>query len=132
MPRHLSVHDSAAIDQPRKRLRLDPILVCWFRSTFCKQFRGEHAALNQLPAEVSEEVPSKIDFHPLQLDHLCASQVDGASILVLRTRDGYLVEAVLLHAGTGRVSRCVLAKLDARRRAIFVPQAGWAWSSPSS
>lgn len=111
MPNRFPIHDTTALDQLRKGLRLDPNLVRRFRNTFCKQFRGEQAALTELPAEVSEEFASKIDFHPLELDRRCDSQIDGASKLVLRTTDGYLVEAVLLRAGTGRVSLCVSSQV---------------------
>ncbi len=52
-----------------------------------------------------------MEFHPLAVETVRDSQVDGATKLVLRTPAGFLIESVLLRTGTGRVSLCVSSQI---------------------
>jgi 23S rRNA (adenine2503-C2)-methyltransferase len=50
-------------------------------------------------------------FHPLAIAEAHDSQLDGATKLVLRTSAGFLIEAVIMRTGTGRVSLCVSSQV---------------------
>ncbi|MEM6798068.1 MAG: 23S rRNA (adenine(2503)-C(2))-methyltransferase RlmN [Planctomycetota bacterium] len=111
MSPRVSIIDSDAIDQLRAELRIEPGLVRRLRIAYFKHFRGESAALAELPEAARGPFAERVDFHPLTLHKRCDSQVDGASKLIFRTTGGMLIESVLLRAGTGRVALCLSSQV---------------------
>lgn len=107
----IAIHDTTAINQLRRELRIEPGVLRRWRIAFFKKFKGVEASLNELPADVRSEFAQRIDFHPLELHKRCDSDLDGASKLIFRTRGGMLIESVLLRAGTGRVALCVSSQV---------------------
>ncbi len=84
---------------------------CALRTAFFKKFLGAEAALGELPAEVREQFSRHVEFHPLSIAESHDSQLDGATKLVLRTQNEYLIESVIMRTGTGRVSLCVSSQV---------------------
>jgi 23S rRNA (adenine2503-C2)-methyltransferase len=111
MPTLLSIYDSAAVDRLRAELKIEPRRLRAARTAFMKKFLGVEAALAELPAEVRDEFARRVEFHSLAVDQVVDSQLDGATKMVLRTAAGYLIEAVLLRTGTGRVALCLSSQV---------------------
>jgi 23S rRNA (adenine2503-C2)-methyltransferase len=105
------IYDSPAIDRLRAELKFEPRRLQALRTLFFKKFRGVDEALDELPAEVRDEFARRVAFHPLTIAEAHDSQLDGATKLVLRTPAGYLIEAVIMRTGTGRVSLCVSSQV---------------------
>jgi 23S rRNA (adenine2503-C2)-methyltransferase len=111
MPEVISIYDSAAIDQLRAELKFEPRRLRGLRTAFFKKFLGVEAALAELPVEVRDEFARRVEFHSLSVAGAHDSRLDGATKLVLRTTAGYLIEAVIMRTGTGRVSLCVSSQV---------------------
>lgn len=107
----ISVYDSAAIDRLRAELKFEPRRLRALRTAYFKKFLGVDAALAELPADVRREFAQRVEFHPLSVADARNSQLDGATKIVLRTPAGYLIEAVIMRAGTGRVSLCLSSQV---------------------
>lgn len=101
------IYDSAAIETLRRKLRLEPRTLRWVRTAFCKKFLGSDVALAELPSEVRGQFAKRVEFHSLTLEKRCDSQLDGATKLLFHTGEGYLIESVILRAGTGRTTLCL-------------------------
>ena len=111
MSEPISIYDSAAVDRLRCELKFEPRRLRGLRTAYFKKFLGAEAALAELPAGVRDAFRSRVEFHPLEIDQACDSQLDGATKLVLRTPAGYLIESVIIRTGTGRVSLCVSSQV---------------------
>lgn len=107
----IPIHDRAAIDALRAELRFEPGLLRRMRIAFFKKALGAGAALDKLPATARRALAERIEFHPLRLEQRIDSLHDGATKLLFRTRPGMLIEAVILRAGTGRVTLCVSSQV---------------------
>jgi 23S rRNA (adenine2503-C2)-methyltransferase len=107
----ISIYDCPAIDRLRAELKFEPRRLRALRTAFSKKFLGVETALAELPAEVRGEFARRVAFHPLSVAEARDSQLDGATKLVLRTLTGYLIEAVIMRTGTGRVSLCVSSQV---------------------
>jgi len=111
MPEKTSIYDSAAIDRLRAELKFEPRRLRALRTRYFKKSLGVDAALAELPHGVREEFASRVEFHPLAVEQVRDSEVDGATKLVLRTAAGLLIEAVIMRTSTGRVSLCVSSQV---------------------
>jgi 23S rRNA (adenine2503-C2)-methyltransferase len=109
--KQISIYDSAAIERLRAELKLEPRRLRALRTALFKKFQGVKAALAELPADVRAEFARQVEFHPLTVEQAFDSQLDGATKLVLRTSAGFLIEAVLMRTGTGRVSLCISSQV---------------------
>jgi 23S rRNA (adenine2503-C2)-methyltransferase len=107
----ISIYDSTAVDRLRSELKFEPRRLRAARTALFKKFLGVEAALAELPADVRNEFARRVEFHPLAVAEVRDSQLDGATKLVLRTKSGYLIEAVVMRTGTGRVSLCVSSQV---------------------
>lgn len=107
----ISIYDSSAVDRLRAELKFEPRRLRTLRTALFKRFHGVDAALAELPADVRDEFTRRVEFHPLTIVETHDSQLDGATKLVFRTPAGYLIEAVILRTGTGRVSLCVSSQV---------------------
>lgn len=111
VPDKISIYDVVAIERLRSELKLEPRRLRALRTALFKKFHGVEAALAELPADVRTEFARSVEFHPLTVEQVLDSQQDGATKLVLRTRAGFLIEAVLMRTGTGRVSLCISSQV---------------------
>lgn len=111
MVERISIYDSSAVDRLRAELKFEPRRLHALRTALFKKFHGVDTALAELPADVRDEFARRVEFHPLAVDATQESQLDGATKLVFRTPAGYLIEAVILRTGTGRVSLCVSSQV---------------------
>jgi 23S rRNA (adenine2503-C2)-methyltransferase len=111
MSQKLSIYDAHDTDGLRAELKFEPRRLRALRTAYFKQFLGSEAALVELPADVRDRFAECVEFHPLTVAESHDSQVDGATKLVLRTRTGYLIEAVIMRTGTGRVALCVSSQV---------------------
>jgi 23S rRNA (adenine2503-C2)-methyltransferase len=111
MSEAISIYDSAAIDELRHEIRLEPRLLRKLRTAFFKKSLGPATALAELPDDARREFARRLQFHPLTLDQAFDSQLDGATKLVLRTSVGLLLESVVMRTDTGRVSLCVSSQV---------------------
>ncbi|MGD9635388.1 MAG: 23S rRNA (adenine(2503)-C(2))-methyltransferase RlmN [Pirellulales bacterium] len=107
----VSIFDSVAIDRLRAELKFEPRRLRAFRTAYFKKFRGQAAALAELPDGVRAQFAGRVEFAPLTLQQAFDSQVDGATKLVLRTGSDMLIESVIMRTGTGRVSLCVSSQV---------------------
>jgi 23S rRNA (adenine2503-C2)-methyltransferase len=107
----ISIYDSGAVDRLRAELKFEPRRLRALRTAFFKKFLGASAALAELPEAVRGTFSRRVEFHPLTIAEARDSQIDGATKLVFRTRAGYLIEAVIMRTGTGRVSLCVSSQV---------------------
>jgi 23S rRNA (adenine2503-C2)-methyltransferase len=107
----VSIYDSMAIDRLRAELKLEPRRLRALRTALFKKFLGVEAALAELPENFRQEFAGRVEFHPLVVEAVLDSGVDGATKLVLRTPAGLLIESVLLRTLTGRVSLCASSQV---------------------
>jgi 23S rRNA (adenine2503-C2)-methyltransferase len=107
----VSIYDCYAIDRLRAGLKFEPQRLRALRTAFFKKFLGREAALSELPSAIRDDFTNRIAFHPLALQRVADSQLDGATKLVFRTDSGLFIESVLMRSGTGRVSLCVSSQV---------------------
>ena len=111
MPQPISIFDTPAVDRLRAELKFEPRRLRALRTAFFKKCLGPEAALAELPEDIRTRFAERVAFHTLTLVDARDSQIDGATKLVLRTSAGYLIEAVIMRTGTGRVSLCVSSQV---------------------
>jgi len=114
-----SIHDLPAIDRLFKRERLTPHQLRLVRNTFYKQRRPADVALERLPADPRRRLNDEIRFHTLDLHLRHDSQVDGASKLIFRTAQGFLIESVILRIASGRTALCVSSQVGCAANCSF-------------
>jgi 23S rRNA (adenine2503-C2)-methyltransferase len=107
----ISIYDTTAINRLRAELKFDPRRLRALRTAFFKKFRGQDAALDDLPADVRTEFARRVQFHALTLAEGHDSKLDGATKLVLQTDAGYSIESVIMRTGTGRVALCLSSQI---------------------
>ncbi|MEX2168899.1 MAG: radical SAM protein [Pirellulales bacterium] len=113
------IYNSMQIEALRRELRLEPRLLRRVRTALCKKFLGADAALMELPAEGRDQFAELVEFHPLMLEKRCDSQIDGATKLLFRTAQSYLIESVILRAGTGRTTLCLSSQVGCAANCDF-------------
>jgi 23S rRNA (adenine2503-C2)-methyltransferase len=113
------IHDVAALEQIRKRLRIDPGHVRRLRTVFYKKHRSAKEALGHLPEPQRGVFGNEVAFHSLTFQSRHDSQVDGASKLLFRTARGHLIESVILRIASGRTSLCVSSQVGCAVRCRF-------------
>src|SRR5258707_972052 len=105
------IHDSAALEQVRKRLRIEPGDVRRLRNALYKKHLSSEEAVKELPEPQRDAFAGEVAFHALTLRSRHDSQVDGASKLLFRTAGGQLIESVVLRIASGRTSLCVSSQV---------------------
>ncbi|TWT90902.1 Ribosomal RNA large subunit methyltransferase Cfr [Pseudobythopirellula maris] len=119
MPDPIAIHDASALERLRKELRVEPGLVRRWRIAFFKKSLGAEAALAELPPTAREAFATRVRPHALTLDRRLDSDLDGATKLIFKTDEGFLVESVVLRAGTGRVALCVSSQVGCAAKCDF-------------
>jgi 23S rRNA (adenine2503-C2)-methyltransferase len=111
--------DIAAVDALRRELRIEPHALKRFRIAYFKNSLGMSAALTELPPFSRDAVAERVAFHTLTLHQRSNSQQDGATKLIFRTVGGYLIESVILRAGTGRTALCISSQIGCAAKCDF-------------
>lgn len=115
----ISIFNPIEVEVLRRKLRLEPRLLRLVRTAYCKKFLGAEAALSVLPGELREQFADRVVFHSLSLEKRLDSKLDGATKLLFRTQQGYLIEAVILRAGTGRTTLCLSSQVGCAANCDF-------------
>jgi len=115
----IHIHDTAALEEIRRRLRIEPGEVRRLRNGFYKKRQASEEALKELPEPQRREFGSEVAFHSLTLRSRHDSQLDGASKLLYRTAGGQLIESVVLRIASGRTSLCVSSQVGCAVRCRF-------------
>jgi 23S rRNA (adenine2503-C2)-methyltransferase len=113
------IHDESALEQVRRRLRIDPGHLRRLRNSFYKKHQTPEEALEQLPIPQRTAFGSEVAFHALEFRSRHDSQLDGASKLLFRTNTGRLIESVILRIASGRTSLCVSSQIGCAVRCRF-------------
>ncbi|MEN7973236.1 MAG: 23S rRNA (adenine(2503)-C(2))-methyltransferase RlmN [Verrucomicrobiota bacterium] len=107
----VSIYDINGAEELRRRNAVQPHRMRLFRNALFKNFGGREAALAALPEGAREDFDRSIEFECLELIEQHDSEIDGASKLVFKTADNYLVESVVLRPATGRTSLCISSQV---------------------
>jgi 23S rRNA (adenine2503-C2)-methyltransferase len=124
-----TIHEDAAVEALRRASRLDPHLLKRFRYAFYQLGHPVDELLSELPAGPRAQFAAGVDFHVLQLERQELA-VDGAIKLVFRTRQGRLLESVILGRHTRqRTTLCVSSQVGCAANCCFcatgqMPQIG--------
>ena len=113
------IHDTAALEQLRTRLRIEPSHVRRLRNAFYKKHQPPQEALRQIPEPKRAAFGAEVAFHALTLRSRHDSQLDGASKLLFGTASGQLIETVILRIASGRTSLCVSSQVGCAVRCRF-------------
>jgi len=114
-----SIHDDIALEELRRRLRIDPVHLRRLRNAFLKKRLSSDEAIRELPLEHRARFAEQVAFHSLDLHSRHDSQLDGASKLIFCTRQGRLIESVILRISSGRTSLCVSSQVGCAVRCEF-------------
>ncbi|MSQ97329.1 MAG: 23S rRNA (adenine(2503)-C(2))-methyltransferase RlmN [Gemmataceae bacterium] len=113
------IHDEAALERIRSRLRIEPGHVRRLRNCFYKKHQSPEASLGQLPESQRATFGREVTFHALKLRSRHDSRLDGASKLLFHTTSGQLLETVILRIASGRTSLCVSSQVGCAVRCRF-------------
>jgi 23S rRNA (adenine2503-C2)-methyltransferase len=102
-----SVFDQAALERWRKSVKLDPIHLRRFSTSFLKKGADFETSLQHLPEVLIPNFRDSFAASLLELKQRFDSTRDGASKLLFETSKGHLIETVLLRIASGRTSLCV-------------------------
>ncbi len=114
-----SLHDPVAIERLRAQLRVPRDELRKFRNAFLKRSESRDRALAEIGEHLRERFAAEVELHSLDLVERCDSRVDGASKLVFRTREGFLLETVILRIDTGRTALCVSSQVGCAANCSF-------------
>lgn len=104
---NVPLHDFESIARVARAAKAPPEALRRFRILLYKKHGSPAEALGMLPAAAAAAVGSAAELSALDPAERRDSRVDGASKLALRTRDGRLIETVVLRFKTGRSSVCI-------------------------
>lgn len=114
-----SIHDAGALEETRRRLRIEPGHIRNLRNAFYKKHQSQEEALSQLPLPQRAGFGTEVAFHSLTFRGRYDSQLDGASKFLFRTVDGNFIETVILRIASGRTSLCVSTQVGCAVRCRF-------------
>ena len=115
----ISIHDLSAVEQWRRRHKIDRHRLRQLRLKFYKKHLGAEAALAEVPAESREALGREVEFHALELVTRHDSRLDGATKLIFRTSAGLLLETVILRLTTGRTALCLSTQVGCAANCAF-------------
>jgi 23S rRNA (adenine2503-C2)-methyltransferase len=114
-----SIYDSVSVDRLRAEFRIEPQRIRRLRTAFFKKSLGPEAALAEIPTELRPAVRQQLTFRTLTVEGRYNSKLDGATKVLFRTAQGYLVETVVLRSGSGRTSLCVSSQVGCAANCDF-------------
>ena len=107
----VTIYDTDAINELRRRHAVQPHRMKLFRNALFKNSSDWNEALSTLPEDARADFKESIGFQCLELLERHDSKIDGASKLIFKTTDGHLVESVVLRPKTGRTSICISSQV---------------------
>ena len=107
----ISIYDTEGVEELRRRNAVQPHRMKHFRNALFKKALDWEAALEALPENARNDFQGSVEPAVLELAERHDSEIDGASKLVFRTRDGHLIESVILRPATGRTSLCISSQV---------------------
>ena len=114
-----SIYDSVSVDRLRAEFRIEPQRIRRLRTAFFKKSLGPEAALAAIPTEQRLAVRQQLKFRTLTVERRYDSKLDGATKILFRTAQGYLIETVILRSGSGRTSLCVSSQVGCAANCDF-------------
>jgi 23S rRNA (adenine2503-C2)-methyltransferase len=115
----VSIYDSDALEELRRRHAIQPHRMKQFKNAFFKNAYDGTAAVATLPQSVQSDFSKHVAFQSLELFKCQDSEVDGASKLIFKTTDGHLIESVVLRPKTGRTSLCISSQIGCACNCTF-------------
>jgi 23S rRNA (adenine2503-C2)-methyltransferase len=115
----VSIHEFDAIEELRKKHKLDKQILRRLRIAFYKKQRGAEAALSELSDAVRSQLAGQIDFHALRLSSRHDSACDGATKLVFATSSDLALESVILRMTSGRTALCISTQVGCAANCDF-------------
>ncbi len=114
-----SIHDLAAIELVRRRLKFDRYRLRQVRNAFYKKYLPAAVALEEIAEPHRTALAAEVEFHALTLESRHDSRIDGATKLIFRTSAGLLIESVILRLTTGRTTLCVSTQVGCAAHCDF-------------
>ena len=115
----IPIYDLDRLDAYCRRHGIHDHALKRFRIAFFKKGRPVDVCLSELPETARAELAAHVSFHELEVAERHDSRVDGATKLAFRTRDGRLVESVILRIGSGRTSLCISSQVGCAAGCLF-------------
>ncbi len=110
-PFMISIYDTDALEELRRRNAVQPHRMKLFRTALFKKGMGWDEAVATLPEGARADFSSHVEFEVLELAERHDSEIDGASKLIFKTTDEHLIESVILRPATGRTSLCISSQV---------------------
>jgi 23S rRNA (adenine2503-C2)-methyltransferase len=107
----ISIYNERELEGLRSRNAVQPHSMKRFKNGWFKRGLSAGETLDLLVDPARAAFASALTFSELELAERCDSKVDGATKLAFRTRDGYLIESVILRHSTGRTSCCISSQV---------------------
>ncbi|MBN2685809.1 MAG: 23S rRNA (adenine(2503)-C(2))-methyltransferase RlmN [Pontiellaceae bacterium] len=114
-----SIYDNNHLEILRRQNAVQPHAMKQFRNALFKKALDLNDALAQLPEFARADFNAQLQFECLELVERHDSAIDGASKLIFRTEDDYLIESVVLRPRTGRTSICISSQVGCACRCGF-------------
>ncbi|MDA7949948.1 MAG: 23S rRNA (adenine(2503)-C(2))-methyltransferase RlmN [Pirellulaceae bacterium] len=114
-----SIHSKEAIENFRRKHRIDPHRIKRFRHRFYRQAASAELGAGELPKALQDSFLRHFSFHSIQLEKRLDSKKDGASKLLFRTSSNLLIESVILRASTGRTTLCLSSQVGCAANCRF-------------
>jgi 23S rRNA (adenine2503-C2)-methyltransferase len=114
-----SIHDPVALEDFRRRWRIDPQRLRRFRYQFYRQFLEPEEALRSLGERECRAAIEEFNLRSLEEEERFDSATDGAAKLVMRAGDGARVETVRMQAKSTRTTVCVSTQVGCRAACPF-------------
>lgn len=115
----IDVHDLPALRALSRRLKVPAAELRRAEKALFKHRLPVDEVLAALPEMARAPWRDEVDWAPLELADRQDSAVDGASKLAFRTRDGAVVESVMLRFTTGRSSVCLSTQVGCAADCAF-------------
>lgn len=115
-----SFHNFAAVEEFRKKFRIDPAIVRKFRHLLYNQHRSLEAALPAWGESRHQQiVQGYFDLQVLRVAQRQDSTVDPSLKMLLETGDGQRLETVLIRSGASRTAVCVSTQVGCQAGCPF-------------
>ena len=114
-----SLHDEQALEQFRRRLRIDPDRLRRVRHGLYHAHEPVEEAVARLPLDAIQELKRTFDCELLKIETELRSELDQSSKIVVVAADGARVETVVLRSPTGRTACCVSTQVGCRAGCPF-------------
>ena len=118
-PELASIHCRGVLEAVRAEIGLEPHALRTLRNAIYKHGVPPRDALTLLPPRAATSILERVALHTLDEVQRRDSSSDGATKLGLRTRNGLVLESVVLRIRSGRSSVCVSAQVGCAARCEF-------------